>query len=309
MLILLWGVASEEPLAAVRAELDRVGAPTQLIDQREVLETEVDLDIAEAVSGEVRIRDQRLDLGAVTACYLRPYDVHHLPDVSAAGPDSASWRHADAVGQSLSCWSEVTPGLVVNRLQAMASNSSKPYQLDLIRRFGFEIPQTLVTTSPDEALAFWQLHQDVIYKSVSGVRSRVSRLKSEHLDRLNDVSSCPTQFQEYIAGTDHRVHVVGEEVFACEIRADADDYRYAADDVEIRATRLSQEIEGRCIRLAKALELPVAGIDLRRTSNGAWYCFEVNPSPAFSYYQQETRQPIDSAIARLLIAGSQTNRQ
>jgi hypothetical protein len=304
MLVVLWGVASEGTLASVRAALDRLGAPTQLIDQRDVLDTEVDLDVAEIIRGEVRIRDQCLDLSAVTACYLRPYDVHCLPAVSDAGPDSPSRRHADAVGESLSCWSEVTPALVVNRLQAMASNSSKPYQLSLIRRFGFDIPQTLVTTCSDEALAFWRHYQDVIYKSVSGVRSRVSRLRPEHLDRLNDVSSCPTQFQQYIAGTDHRVHVVGDEAFACEIRAEADDYRYAQGDVEIRSTRLPPEIEERCIRLAKALRLPVAGIDLRRTSDDAWYCFEVNPSPAFSYYQQETGQPIDRAIAHLLAAGS-----
>jgi hypothetical protein len=306
-MILLWGVASEETLAAVRSELDRLGAPNQVIDQRDVLETEIDLDIAETPNGEVRIRDQRLDLAAVTACYLRPYDIHDLPAVSDGGPDSLAWRHADAVEESLSCWSEITSALVVNPLQAMASNNSKPYQLELIRRFGFAIPETLVTTCRDEALAFWRRHRDVIYKSVSGVRSRVSRLRPEHLDRLSDVAACPTQFQQYIAGTDHRVHVVEDEVFACEVRAEADDYRYAGAHVEIRAAHVPPAVEARCIRLAKALRLSVAGIDLRRTPGDAWYCFEVNPSPAFSYYQEETGQPIDRAIARLLAGGSRAD--
>ncbi len=304
------GSGIEAPLAAVGAALDRLGVPNQMIDQRDVLDTEVDLDVAETVRGEVRVRDRCVDLSAVTGCYLRPYDIHHLPVVAAAGPDSPSWRHADAVGECLLCWSEITPALVVNRLQAMASNSSKPYQLDLIRRFGFQIPPTLVTTCSAQVRAFWQRHETVIYKSVSGVRSRVSRLRPEHLDRLDDVSACPTQFQEYIVGTDYRVHVVGDEAFACEIRTDADDYRYAdQESVTIEARHLPQEIEERCIRLARALRLPVAGIDLRRTPHDAWYCFEVNPSPAFSYYQQETGQPIDRAIASLLASGSRANGQ
>ena len=51
------------------------------------------------------------------------------------------------------------------------------------------------------------------------------------------------------------------------------------------------------------LGLHVAGIDLRRTDDGRWVCFEVNPSPGFTFYQEETGQPIAEAIARLLAAG------
>jgi D-alanine-D-alanine ligase-like ATP-grasp enzyme len=46
--------------------------------------------------------------------------------------------------------------------------------------------------------------------------------------------------------------------------------------------------------------LAVAGIDLRRTSGGRFYCFEANPSPGFSFYEEMTGQPVGEAIARLL---------
>ena len=52
------------------------------------------------------------------------------------------------------------------------------------------------------------------------------------------------------------------------------------------------------------MNLPVAGIDLRRTPEGEWHCLEVNPSPAFSYYQAHAGLPISEAIARLLAAGA-----
>ena len=78
----------------------------------------------------------------------------------------------------------------------MAGNNSKPYQLEQIRRQGWSTPETLITTDPEAARDFWERHGNVIYKSVSGIRSRVSRLGPEHRERFTDIGSCPTQFQD-----------------------------------------------------------------------------------------------------------------
>ena len=56
----------------------------------------------------------------------------------------------------------------------------------------------------------------------------------------------------------------------------------------------------RCLKLAQASGLAFAGIDLKLTSNGRVYCFEVNPSPAFSYCETNTGQPIAEAIVSYL---------
>jgi RimK-like ATP-grasp domain len=306
MLTLLWGHSSEGPLAAVLRELNALGATTSVIDQGDVLETEVELEISEKVGGTIRTQCQVVDLTKVTACYMRPYDWQDLPAVAAAGTDSSAWRHAAAIHEALSCWSEITPGLVVNRLAAMASNGSKPYQSAQILRFGFRVPETIVTTDPGIVRAFWERHGSVIYKSVSAVRSRVSRLTPEHLERFSDVASCPTQFQRHIAGTDYRVHVVGAEIFACEVQSEADDYRYpGSHEVNFSACGVPSEVEDRCRRLAAAMNLFVAGIDLRQAYlDDAWYCFEVNPSPGFTYYEEATGLPIGNAVARLLAAGA-----
>jgi glutathione synthase/RimK-type ligase-like ATP-grasp enzyme len=200
-------------------------------------------------------------------------------------------------------WVELTSALVVNQPSAMAINGSKPYQARLIQSLGFEIPDTLITTDPDAALEFWKLHNKVIYKSVSGTRSIVSLLTAKHLERLQNVAWCPTQFQQYIPGTDYRVHIVGREVYTCKILSDADDYRYATrlgESVTIQSDMLPEEVADRCKMLVASMNLSVAGIDLRCTPDDKWYCFEVNPSPGFSYFQNATNQPIDEAIARLL---------
>ena len=49
--------------------------------------------------------------------------------------------------------------------------------------------------------------------------------------------------------------------------------------------------------MTAALGLELSGIDLRITPDGRTYCFEVNPSPGFSYYELNTGQPIARAIA------------
>lgn len=301
MLILLWGLATERPFEVMCEELGRQGLPTFLLDQRDVGEVEIELSVGAEVGGRLRVRGREVDLRSVTAAYVRPCDSRLLPAVSRAGPGSPLWLHATSLADALSTWCELTDALVVNRFSSMGSNGSKPYQLDLIRRQGFSVPDTLVTTDADAVRAFRERHGEVIYKSVSSVRSIVARLGPEQLARLEDVASCPTQFQQYVPGTDHRVHVVGREIFPCEIACAATDYRYPGDEsVELRACRLPAEVEERCFRLAASMNLPVAGIDLRRTPDGEWFCLEVNPSPAYSYYQAHAGLPISEAVARLL---------
>jgi glutathione synthase/RimK-type ligase-like ATP-grasp enzyme len=62
-----------------------------------------------------------------------------------------------------------------------------------------------------------------------------------------------------------------------------------------------------CLELARRMDLLLAGIDLRETPDGEYYCFEVNPSPGFLYYEQATGQPISAALADLLHADPARN--
>jgi glutathione synthase/RimK-type ligase-like ATP-grasp enzyme len=275
-MIVLWGVETEPALARVGAALATFGAEFVVLDHRRI----------RVGARALTTPDGRIDLRRVRAMYARPAD-------SRSVADNASER-------VLWTWAEITPAVIVNRLSAMAANHSKPYQLASIRRAGFCVPPTLVTTSPSAARAFWRQHGEVIYKSVSGVRSVVSRLRPEHAERLRNVVWCPTQLQAFVAGREHRVHVVGERVFACEVVSDAVDYRYAETSVELRPCGLPHDVEDRCRRLAADQGLLLAGIDLRRTLAGEWYCFEVNPSPGFPYFEHASG-PIAQAIARMLL--------
>ena len=69
---------------------------------------------------------------------------------------------------------DAMPAVVVNRVRASVSNDSKLYQQLQLPSFGFLTPRTLVTTDPEQAVAFFHsCRRRIIYKSLSGVRSIV----------------------------------------------------------------------------------------------------------------------------------------
>lgn len=303
-MILLWGLPEDDPLETVFRVLQRSGAAVILVDQYEVLDSSLRLRVASEVEGVLRVGSQEVRLEEISAAYIRPYDSCGLLSGRAARPQSSAYRHAMAFDACLCAWLEMTPARVVNPMRAMAGNNSKPFQATQIQAMGFRIPETLVTTDPEAARAFGECYDRVVYKSLSGVRSIVSRLSPAHMTRLGDIVWCPTQFQQYVSGTDVRVHIVGDRLFACEILSDADDYRYAGRQglsVEMRSCDLPSDCANRCLELCQAMGLAVAGVDFRRTPDDQWYCLEVNPSPGFTYFQTQTGQAIDQAIAELLL--------
>jgi glutathione synthase/RimK-type ligase-like ATP-grasp enzyme len=187
----------------------------------------------------------------------------------------------------------------------MGSNSSKPYQAQLIREHGFLVPETLITNVPESVREFHERHGRIIYKSISAARSIVQTYEEHDAERLDNIRWCPTQFQDCVDGTNVRVHTVGERVYATAITTDATDYRYAqrqsGEAALLREVELCDDLAAKCLRLAHALDLPFAGIDLKITPENEVYCFEVNPSPAFSYYEGNTGQPISAGLAACLM--------
>jgi hypothetical protein len=302
--VLLCGIPTERPLALVADALAELGQPFVTFNQRHFADTSCVFNVSAGdVIGELRTGRTVLSLEQVIGVYLRMMDDQRLPEYLDAPEGSPARTRCRSVHESLTAWIGLTSARVVNPMAAMGSNGSKPYQAQLIARHGFRVPETLITNEPTHVIDFHRRHGRVIYKSASGIRSIVRLLGPDDLDRLERIRWCPTQFQAYVSGIDVRVHVVDREVFASEITARAIDYRYAAregDAATLSAVSLGDDVASRCVSLARSLGLPFAGIDLRRTPDGEWVCFEVNPSPGFSYYESHTGQPIADAVARYL---------
>jgi glutathione synthase/RimK-type ligase-like ATP-grasp enzyme len=302
-MVLLFGPAADPPLAAVKRALAGAGVPCFLLDQNRPSELELEVDAEGRTSGSIRDGERTAALADIEAVFLRPHDPRQLPRWRRLGPSHEEVRRALVVDEAVMAWADTAELVVLNRPSAMVANHSKPYQSALIERAGFETPPTLITTDPEAAREFVARHGHVIYKSVSGVRSIVARVGEPQLARLDQVAHCPTQFQAWIPGVDVRVHVVGDAAFACEVRSGATDYRYpctTAESPDVREIVLPPPVLARCVAMTHEMGLLLSGIDLRRTPDERWVCFEVNPSPAFTFYENATGQPLTSAVAALL---------
>ena len=306
-MILLCGIPSESPLTMVRDALIEMNVAHLIFNQRHFAATHCAFEISQGrVTGRLLLDEKRYDLDDISGVYTRLMDEQALPEVRCLPPQSQERERCRNLHDALMQWMEITPARVVNRCRPMGSNSSKPYQAQLIAQHGFAVPETLITNDPEIVRDFYAQYGRVIYKSISGVRSIVQELTAADLLRLEHIRWCPTQFQAFIAGTNIRVHIVGQEVFATKILSEVTDYRYArrqGGEAELIAVELDDDLAERCIRLAATLALPFAGIDLKITPDGEVFCFEVNPSPGFSYFEHHTGQPIARAVAHYLSRG------
>jgi glutathione synthase/RimK-type ligase-like ATP-grasp enzyme len=304
-MILLWGIPSEPPMRLAIEAAERAGHDHVVVNQRRAADHDIVVDPADPRDGCLLVDGHEIPLSEVHGVYVRIMEPARLPEQVGGGSSERVARSA-AFHAMLLAWVECAPCRVANRTGPMASNSSKPYQAQLIGRAGFDTPPTLVTDDPGEVTRFEARHGRLVYKSTSSVRSIVRTLDDSARRRFDRLHSLPTQFQRHEDGTDVRVHVVGDRVFAARARTEAVDYRYATQDgvdVTIEPAEIPDAVAGRCVELAALLDLPFCGIDLRECPDGTWVCFEVNPSPGYSWYESAAGLPISRHLV-MWLAGS-----
>lgn len=306
-MILFAGIPSETPICLAIEAAEQARVPHVVLNQRQMHLSELTLDIGpDGVSGLIALPEGTFRLDEVSGVYARIMDVDTLPEFRRGRHGLSTllaYERAAAFQSSFLDWLELASCRVVSRPSAMFSNNSKPYQGRILEGCGFAIPRTLVTNDPGEVRDFARQHGRLVYKSTSGARSIVQVLDARGVERLRRIRMLPTQFQPYIHGVDVRVHVVGEDVYATEVSSGAVDYRYAnrsGSSVTVQPHDLPDAIVDRCLAASQRLDLPLCGLDLRRSPSGEYVCFEANPMPAYSYYQLAARQPIATSLVRYL---------
>jgi glutathione synthase/RimK-type ligase-like ATP-grasp enzyme len=289
-MILVWGPPTDPPIVSVIDALELRGAEVYYLPESALANLRYDVVFSSSSpSGWIESSGRRVAVENFRGIYLRPTE-------PAAGQARTAAMVLLAIAAGLS-------SVVVNRPAAGRANASKPYQIELIKQSGFLVPETLVTSDPTAARAFLHRHKRLVYKSLSGIRSIVATLDASEEARLDNVGTGPVQLQTYVPGLDVRVHVVGEQWFACAIESSASDYRYAGADgtgAKLSAFKLPKQIGRQLVTLVRRMNLLVAGVDLRQAPDGSWVCFEVNPSPGFPWYEEATGHQIGDAIANLL---------
>lgn len=309
-MILIMGIPSEPPVKLLVNAAKKLKIPYFMLNQREIRFWDLSIKYVDnKFSGQLSLGNQKYDLESFSGIYVRMMDYNHLPEVKnevfkMANPDEIS--KLSLIHIKLMEWLAITKCRIFNHPADMLSNLSKPYQAQIIAECGLKVPPHCITSNKSSVVNFANEWGPLIYKSISSARSIVKELDLNDTEKLDKIKYLPTQFQQKLEGCNIRVHVVGDKLFATKAVSNVVDYRYAGRDgeeIDLQETHLPKHIEESCFKLSQKLNLALCGIDLFLTAQDDYYCFEVNPSPGYSFYQELTGQDIASAMAKWLAYG------
>ncbi|HEY9732139.1 MAG TPA: hypothetical protein V6C89_09505 [Drouetiella sp.] len=216
----------------------------------------------------------------------------------------------DGIFRSLDC---LWMNLPANNLAC----SNKLWQLQMAKKLGFSIPETLVTNNPQLVHKFFEdSNGKVIYK-LMGEQTNLMMpanenprgistmpLRKEDLPFIEQVALAPHMFQRYIQKAyDLRVTVVGEEIFCTRIDSQSGrgkiDWRHDYN-VGMEAVQLPDELTEKCFELTRRLGLNYGAIDLVLTPDEDYIFLEINCGGQYLWIEDRTKQEISLSVARFL---------
>jgi glutathione synthase/RimK-type ligase-like ATP-grasp enzyme len=243
-------------------------------------------------------------VGAVWYRRIRPYGFHE--DLRDETSRLFAWSEANeallGVWYSLDCfW--------MNPPVADEVSQRKIRQLQLARRVGLSVPETLVTNQPDAARQFIETHGvgQVVrkaFRNISQAPRETHLLREEDLPLLDSVRYTPVIFQRFVpADLDLRVTVIEDEIFAAAITSEsqyAADYRPGLGSAKVVPYELPPTVAENLLELMRGFGLKYGAVDFRVTPDGDHVFLEVNPVGEYLFISQRTGQPIPAAIAASL---------
>jgi hypothetical protein len=302
----------DEHAQAVMVELSRRGAATRLLDLAR-FPLELCLTMHYDGSGGARFQfgcdgQGEFDLADCGAVWWRR---PQPPSVAGAVARPAYQNFALSESQeALSGLWQSLDAFWINEPARDVVASRKAYQLKRAAEVGLEIPRTLISNCREAARGFVEELGvgKVIYKAFSATEQdwRETRLlREEEFDKIDNVKYAPVIFQSYIeAEVDLRVTVVGDQIFPAAIHSQETsykvDFRMDIGSARVEAATLPADIEGKLLKLMRALGLTYGAIDMRRRPDGSHVFLEVNPAGQWLFIERATDQKITDALASLL---------
>ncbi|MFJ9820104.1 RimK family alpha-L-glutamate ligase [Streptomyces sp. NPDC101151] len=292
------GVATDGTLAHFTTEAADRSAEVTLVDLGDLVHRgSWRLALPDDGDSWILVGDQRHDLGPEDGYFCR------LADLSAFEDDAARTVRWRSLMASLTAWLDRVPGVVVNRPGAAGDNGSKPLHEVTLARHGFDVPESLTSSDPARLRAFAG-GGPAIVKALSGVRADSRLVAPAEFDDFVPQQG-PVHLQRYVAGSDVRVHVLGDELHAEEAVCAAVDYRTAPlDEVEFRPHHLPSGLATRIAACTRGLGLAFAGWDLKRDTDGRYWCLEANPMPGYDWYDRRLGGAVTTSLLRLLTGGT-----
>jgi hypothetical protein len=303
-------VTNREDLTAdwLILELQHRSAPyvrfnTEDYPQRASLHWSID-DQRLVIAGH-EISSQQID----TVWFRRPVPPRLRSGLSRA---DAEWA-ARETSEALDGFWRTLDARWVSRPSAIRFADSKPLQLIDAANLGFNVPETLITSSGKrvQELAERSPHGVICKPLRSGqVRNSGAGLLFTSVvapAQLDDLSDEPHLFQARVQKRyDIRVTIIGDELFATRIAplhgtdGGVDWRRVKQESLAYTPEDLPGEVAERCLRLVHHYDLSFGAIDLARREDGGYTFFELNPNGQWAFVEQRTGQPLRARLADLL---------
>ena len=189
---------------------------------------------------------------------------------------------------------------------AISRSRDKLRSLQLLSKAGVGIPRTIFSRETDEIDDILdRIDLPVIIKLASGTQGNgvvladTRKVAKSVIQAfyVNDTSFLIQEFIKESAGTDIRAFVVGNQVVASMQRQSLDDdFR---SNIHQGGTgthiKLTDEEKKTALRAAKAMGLPICGVDLMRSSRGPMV-LEVNSSPGLEGIESVTGRNVAGKI-------------
>lgn len=303
MNILILGNSSDAHAVHMKNVLTQAGVTVDYLDTRMFpSQLKISWEPNSVFSSLKLSPEHQFDFQDIHSVYWRSLGSVGIPSLEDSHQQNIAFNDSMSVLRTLF---KACPARWVNSWEAYQFHKEKPLQLRQVHLLGVKIPQTLITNDPQEVIRFAKSHEKAIFKPVYG-GAHTQTLAESLLEpkRLNlALSVAPVTLQEYIPGTNVRSYVIGDSVYAAEIRSHDLDFRTDIE-AELIPVELPKQIQQQCKDIAKALYLEWTAIDWRRNPAGEYVFLEANPSPMFLHFERQTGFPITEKLVELLMVRS-----
>ncbi|MER8002103.1 ATP-grasp ribosomal peptide maturase [Streptomyces sp. NPDC095613] len=259
----------------------------------------------DGIRGTLTTPTRQADLTAVRSLYYRRPSGFTFPHLDPQEARFAITQARYGIGGVIAS----LPGcLYVNHPHRIGDAEFKPSGLAVAVDVGFSVPPTLITSDPDRARSFIDLHRPSIYKPLSALLYTIDGVAcTVEVDEVT-----PDQIDEGVAGTAHlfqqrvrkvgdvRATVIGDQVFCVRIDSDLLDWRTDYDRLTYTVVEPPPGIAEAMLHYLARFGLVFGAFDFCIGEDGRWWFLECNPSGQWYWLELETGLPLCAAMADLL---------
>lgn len=262
---------------------------------------------------EIRFNDRVLN-GVEVVWFRKPVIIE--PNKLPVGEQYRKYTHTAYKNAAQAIFALLRNSYWVSDPWAILRANNKLVQQEIAFSRGLRIPKTLVTNSADDVRKFLNEQGSIVAKPLgaevvneSGVAKAFYSTKiiaDDDVD-LSGLQVAPAIFQEDLSGClDIRVTVVGNNVYACEIRKTGDlhskvDWRVGVLTMNLTYLphNLPCDLSATCISVIQDLGIKFGCFDFMLDTKGRYWFLEVNPNGQWGFIEENSGLLISDGFVEL----------